>query len=85
MPSIYTNLRKSDRKYIASQKALIRRQFLDAAKQQEMISELYKKMVGKAAVVPGEAAPKAEKTAVKETSTAKKAVAKSKKTKAKAK
>ena len=74
MPSIYTNLKKSDRKYIAREKARIRKQFLDLAKQEEMITDLYKRMVGKAAVVPTEkvvapaikravkkAAPKAKK------------------------
>ncbi|OGZ65126.1 MAG: hypothetical protein A3C50_04060 [Candidatus Staskawiczbacteria bacterium RIFCSPHIGHO2_02_FULL_43_16] len=45
MPSIYPNLKFSDRKFIRTEKARIRRQFLDMAKQREMISELYKKLV----------------------------------------
>ena len=45
MPSIYKNLKNSDRKYIRTQKALIRRQVLDVAKQEELITQLYKKMV----------------------------------------
>ena len=45
MPSIYTNLKKSDKKHIRTEKARIRRQFLDVAKQEEMITELYRKMV----------------------------------------
>ena len=35
----------SDRKHIRTEKARIRRQFLDAKKQAELITELYKKMV----------------------------------------
>src|SRR3989344_7513308 len=55
MPSIYTNLKKSDKKHIRTEKARIRRQFLDVAKQEEMITELYKKMVP--AQILGEARP----------------------------
>ena len=36
-------IRKSDKKFIRTEKARIRRQFLDLVKQQEMINELYKK------------------------------------------
>lgn len=35
---------KSVKKFIRTQKALIRRQFFDTKKQQEMISEIYKKL-----------------------------------------
>ena len=52
MPSIYPNLKKSDRKYIRTKKAQIRREILDVAKQEEMITELYKKMVGNIVVAP---------------------------------
>ncbi len=52
MPSIYPNLKASGRKYIRTQKALIRRQFLDVAKQEEMISELYKRMLPSDKVKP---------------------------------
>ncbi len=45
MPSIYTTLKKSDRKFIRTEKARIRRQFSDAVKQEEMITEMYKKLV----------------------------------------
>ncbi len=45
MPSIYTNLKSSDRTYIRKEKSRIRRQFLDVAKQDDMINELYKRMV----------------------------------------
>lgn len=47
MPSIYTQLRSSDRKHIRTEKARIRREFLDLAKQEELISALYVKMLGK--------------------------------------
>ena len=46
MPSIYKKLKNSDRKFIRTEKARIRREFLDSKKQDEMISELYKKMLG---------------------------------------
>jgi hypothetical protein len=39
-------LKKSDRKFIRLEKARIRRQFLDVKKQQELISELYKRFLG---------------------------------------
>ena len=35
---------KSVKKYIRTQKALIRRQFFDTKKQEEMIAEMYKKL-----------------------------------------
>ena len=44
-------IRKSDKKFIRTQKARIRRQFSDTKKQEELITELYKKFL------PG---PKAE-------------------------
>jgi hypothetical protein len=37
---------KSTRKFIRTEKARIRRQFLDVKKQEEMIAELYKKLSG---------------------------------------
>ena len=84
MPSIYTNLKKSDRKYIAKQKALIRREFLDLTKQEEMITELYKRMVGKNAVIPAEKVEvKKEVKAVKAVKSKAKAEPKVKKAKAK--
>ena len=51
MPSIYKKLKKSDRKFIRREKSRIRREFLSFKKQEEMISELYKKMLGKPEVV----------------------------------
>ncbi len=36
-------IRKSDKKFIRTEKARIRREFLDVAKQKELINELYKK------------------------------------------
>ena len=36
-------IRKSDKKFIRTEKARIRRQFLDVKKQQELINNLYKK------------------------------------------
>ena len=50
MPSIYTQLKSSDRKFIRTEKARIRRQFLDFKKQEEMINELYKRLLGKAEI-----------------------------------
>ncbi len=38
-------IRKSDKKFIRTEKARIRRQFLDSKKQQEMIDNLYKKFL----------------------------------------
>ncbi len=72
MPSIYTNLKKSDKKHIRTEKARIRRQFLDFAKQEELITELYKKMVP-AAILEAVKAPKEVKVpkATKETKVAK--------------
>ena len=45
MPSIYTQLKSSDRKFIRREKARIRKQFLDFKKQEELITELYKKIL----------------------------------------
>ena len=45
MPSIYKQLKNSDRKFIRTEKARIRRQFLDFKKQEEMISELYSRLI----------------------------------------
>ena len=42
-----SGLPKSQRKFIRSQKALIRKQFLDINKQKELIEELYKKFLKK--------------------------------------
>lgn len=39
------NLTKSQRKFIRTQKADIRSRFLDVKKQEELISEIYKKFV----------------------------------------
>ena len=50
MPSIYPQLKSSDRKFIRREKARIRRQFLDVKKQEELISELYKRLLGKSGV-----------------------------------
>ncbi len=78
MPSIYPNLKSSDRKYIRTEKSRIRRQFLDVAKQNELISELYKKMVGAKAVVPvvKEAKVEVKKPAAKKAVKPKKVAAK---------
>ena len=38
-------IRKSDKKFIRLEKARIRAQFFDVAKQQEMINELYKRFI----------------------------------------
>ena len=46
MPSIYKKLKKSDRKFIRTEKSRIRREFLGFKKQEELISELYKKLLG---------------------------------------
>lgn len=50
-------IRKSDKKFIRHEKARIRRDFLDSAKQRELINELYKRFVRteKPAVVKTEA------------------------------
>lgn len=45
MPSIYPTLKHSDRKFIRTEKARIRRRFFDTVKQKEMISELYKRLL----------------------------------------
>ncbi len=42
-------IRKSDKKFIRSEKARIRVQFFDVAKQEEMIVELYKRFIPKQA------------------------------------
>lgn len=39
------NLTKSERRFIRSEKARIRSQFLDVKKQEELITELYKKFL----------------------------------------
>jgi hypothetical protein len=44
-------LTKSDRKFIRLEKSRIRKRFFEVAKQEEMISQLYKKMLGEAAPV----------------------------------
>lgn len=67
-------IKKSDKKYIRTQKAKIRAQFSDAKKQKEMIDELYAKFIKKE--IAGETKKEAPKKTV-----AKKVV--SKKTKAK--
>ncbi len=38
-------IKKSDKKFIRTEKARIRRQFLDSKKQKELIDELYKRFV----------------------------------------
>ena len=50
MPSIYKKLKSSDRKFIRKEKSRIRREFLGFKKQEELISELYKKMLGESKV-----------------------------------
>ena len=73
MPSIYPQLKKSDRKFIAREKGRIRAHFSDTKKQAEMITELYKRFVGKSLMVPQEAkseikpAAKPKKVAAKKT------------------
>jgi len=44
-------IRKSDKKFIRTEKARIRRQFFDVNKQEEMINELYKRFVRKDTMV----------------------------------
>ena len=61
MPSIYPQLKKSDRKFIRTQKARIRRQFLDFKKQEEMITELYKRLLGNSIVKQQNSQTAAEK------------------------
>ena len=39
-------IRKSDKKFIRTEKARIRSQFLDVKKQEELINNLYKKFLG---------------------------------------
>lgn len=41
-----SGLSKSTRKFVRLQKSLIRRQFSDTKKQEEMIGDLYKKLLG---------------------------------------
>ncbi len=65
MPSIYPNLKFSDRKHIRTEKARIRRQFSDLVKQKELISELYKKMNAVAPEKPKAPEVKKAKPAVK--------------------
>lgn len=57
------NLSNSARKYIRTQKSLIRRQFSDIKKQEELISNLYNKSTDVPAVkeVKKEEAPKPKK------------------------
>ncbi len=57
-----THLTHSDRKFIRLQKASIRSKFSDPKKQEEMISELYKKFSGETKAAE---APKTEKTVEK--------------------
>ncbi|OGZ72473.1 MAG: hypothetical protein A2908_02820 [Candidatus Staskawiczbacteria bacterium RIFCSPLOWO2_01_FULL_38_12b] len=40
-------IKKSDKKFIRTEKARIRRQFLDVKKQEELIDKLYEKFSGK--------------------------------------
>ncbi len=71
-------IRKSDKKFIRTEKARIRRQFFDIIKQEEMIKELYKRFVKepKAAEVVKEAKSEVKKPAVKKAANTKKALAK---------
>ena len=43
-------IKKSDKKFIRREKARIRAQFLDFKKQEEMITELYKRFLGKSEI-----------------------------------
>lgn len=45
-------IRKSDKKFIRHEKARIRRQFFDGAKQQEMIDALYKRFTAQPGAAP---------------------------------
>lgn len=54
-------IKKSDKKYIRTQKSLIRAQFSDAKKQKEMIDALYARLLKKEVA----AAPAAKKAEVK--------------------
>jgi len=86
MPSIYPTLKKSDRKFIAREKGRIRAQFSDVKKQEELISVLYVRFLGKASAtdkaVTVEAKTEVKKEAPKEATVVK---AKEKKVKATAK
>lgn len=84
MPSIYPQLKYSDRKFIRTEKARIRRQFLDTKKQEELITELYQRILGKKVVLPKEgkmldikeATPVSAKKTVKKEAKAKKVTTK---------
>ena len=71
MPSIYPQLKKSDRTFIRREKARIRAQFLDVKKQEELISALYQKALALPVKGPKPEAkeetkePKIKKTEVK--------------------
>mgnify|MGYP001561667512 CR=1 FL=1 len=49
----YAKLKKSDRVYIRNQKAKIRRQFWDVAKQEEMITAIYERLLPSPKIVEG--------------------------------
>ena len=70
-------IRNSDKKFIRLQKSRIRRQFLDVKKQEEAISELYKKFLPATATVGAISAekPKTEKVVGKKETAAAKAPA----------
>ncbi len=54
-------IKKSDKTFIRKEKARIRSQFLDKKKQEELINNLYKKILGQPEVkVAGEMTPKEE-------------------------
>lgn len=53
-------IRKSDKKFIRTEKSRIRRQFSDSKKQEELINELYKKFVKQQKVAEVVKEPKAE-------------------------
>ncbi len=65
-------IKKSDKKYIRLQKAVIRAQFSDAKKQKEMIDALYARLTKKAVATHGEAVKVENKKVVSKKPKAKK-------------
>lgn len=58
-------IKKSDKKFIRLEKARIRRQFFDEAKQKELINELYKRFIKTQKPVEKPVEVKAEKPKIK--------------------
>ena len=65
MPSIYPQLKDSDRTFIRTEKARIRRQFLDRKKQEELITQLYQRFLGSKEVKSALEAERVQKAAAK--------------------